>query len=59
LQTGDPNANKLTNNSQAAVPELASGLLWTVNEGGITNVNISQLHERCAFWKQKGSRIPA
>jgi carboxylesterase type B len=59
VQTGDPNAHKLTNASQPAVPELhRSGEEWVIQEDGFRVVKVDQLGPRCEFWRRVATDIP-
>lgn len=58
VQTGDPNAHKITNSSIVGVPPLNEGKQFVVRSGSITNGNVNRLEKRCAFWLSVGSRIP-
>ncbi|KAF7594522.1 hypothetical protein BBP40_008969 [Aspergillus hancockii] len=59
FQTGDPNAHKLTNNSQPGVPRLhATGHEFVVTETGFENIELALLKKRCDFWKSVGDKIP-
>ena len=51
--TGDPNQNKLTNASEAAVPLLegTNRTEWVIESDGFDTVGIGMLEWRCAFWK--------
>jgi len=52
LNTGNPNAKKLTNSSQPAVPEInKTGNEWVIEGRGFRNVKVGQLEARCAFWR--------
>jgi hypothetical protein len=56
--TRDPNAHKLTNASQAGVPELGTGKEFVISSGGFTNVEIAELEKRCAFWASVAGSVP-
>ncbi|KAM3086692.1 hypothetical protein ACMFMG_000817 [Clarireedia jacksonii] len=56
--TGDPNAHKLTNASEAGVPELGTDKEFVIASGGFTNVGIGELEGRCAFWAGVAGSVP-
>ncbi|KAK2761790.1 hypothetical protein FQN54_001618 [Arachnomyces sp. PD_36] len=61
FQTGDPNAHKLTDDSQPGVPELGSGgeqREFVITAEGFENIELKQLRERCDFWRRVGGDIP-
>ncbi|KAF2095022.1 carboxylesterase [Rhizodiscina lignyota] len=58
LQTGDPNAHKLTNPSVPGVPPLSKDLLWTMDPNGFHQRPIKQLKERCKFWHELALKVP-
>lgn len=58
LQTGDPNAQKLTSSTVPGVPNLKAGEEFVIGPGIFSNVKIRKLRERCAFWQRNGKRIP-
>ncbi|KAB2571117.1 putative carboxylesterase protein [Lasiodiplodia theobromae] len=58
FQTGDPNAHKLTDDSQAAVPELDEGKEWVVKTETFETTDIDRLKTRCAFWRENAQDIP-
>ncbi|KAL1613109.1 hypothetical protein SLS60_001341 [Paraconiothyrium brasiliense] len=58
VQTGDPNAHKVTNSSVVGVPSLKDGEQFVIRSGEIANSNVDQLEKRCAFWLSVGDRIP-
>lgn len=58
VQTGDPNAHKVTNASVAAVPDVETGRQFLVTAGGLRQGSIKQLEERCAFWLEVSKRVP-
>lgn len=58
VQTGDPNAHKVTNSSVPGVPPLKNGEQFVIRSGAIANGHVNQLEERCAFWLEVGDRIP-
>lgn len=58
FQTGDPNAHKLTDSSEAGVPELETGKEWVVKADSFEQTDISLLKTRCAFWKENAKDVP-
>ncbi|KAH7055547.1 carboxylesterase [Macrophomina phaseolina] len=58
FQTGDPNAHKLTESSEAAVPELTTGKEWVVKSDSFEQTDITMLKTRCAFWKENAKDVP-
>ncbi|KAF2440285.1 alpha/beta-hydrolase [Karstenula rhodostoma CBS 690.94] len=58
VQTGDPNAHKVTNGSVVGVPSIKSGEQFVIRSGGIATGSIAQLEKRCAFWLSIADRIP-
>jgi hypothetical protein len=58
IQTGDPNAHKLTSTSEPGVPNLETGEEFVVNANGFENVKIVQLKKRCDFWKSAARFVP-
>ncbi|CAG8975870.1 hypothetical protein HYALB_00011120 [Hymenoscyphus albidus] len=58
FQTGDPNGNKLTNDSQTGVAEAKStGEEFVVAENGFGGVEMRQLRKRCAFWLDVSNEV--
>ncbi|KAH8890970.1 carboxylesterase [Thozetella sp. PMI_491] len=58
FQTGDPNAQKLTNSSIPGVPPLSSSQEFVINEEGFAHADLAQLKRRCSLWQKLGPRIP-
>lgn len=58
VQTGDPNAHKLTNASVPGVPGVETGRQFLVTAEGLKQGPIKQLEERCAFWLSVSKRVP-
>lgn len=58
FQTGDPNAHKLTDGSEAGVPELRTGKEWVVKADAFEQTDIDMLKTRCAFWRENAKDIP-
>ena len=59
IQTGDPNAHKVTNASVAGVPRLNEVRQLVVSGAGprIAQGNVSMLEERCAFWLEVAEKV--
>ncbi|OMP82836.1 Acetylcholinesterase [Diplodia seriata] len=58
FQTGDPNAHKLTDDSQSGVPELGTGKEWVIKTESLEETDIGRLKTRCAFWRENAEDIP-
>ncbi|KAF3040267.1 hypothetical protein E8E12_004376 [Didymella heteroderae] len=58
VQTGDPNAHKLTNASVPGVPGVEKGKQFVVAASGLKQGAIKQLEERCSFWLDVSKRVP-
>ncbi|PLB47116.1 alpha/beta-hydrolase [Aspergillus steynii IBT 23096] len=65
IQTGDPNAHKLTGPEVPGVPRLGgrgpgakAEAEFVVKESGFENVALKGLRERCGFWRTVGDRVP-
>lgn len=58
VQTGDPNAHKVTDGSVVGVPSIKSGEQFVIRSGGIATESVAQLEKRCAFWLSIADRIP-
>jgi hypothetical protein len=58
VQTGDPNAHKVTNASIPGVPNVESGKQFLVTELGLKQGPIEMLEARCAFWLDVADRVP-
>ena len=58
IQTGNPNTNKLTNSSEAAVPNIRTGNEWVIAMSGFTTTKIERLKERCGFWMHVAGNVP-
>lgn len=58
VQTGDPNAHKVTNASVPGVPNVEKGKQLLVTADGLRQGGIRQLEDRCAFWLDVSKRIP-
>ena len=58
IQTGDPNAHKLTNSSVPGVPGISFGQQFLVNAGGLANGPVTNLKRRCDFWLTLADKIP-
>jgi hypothetical protein len=59
IQTGDPNAHKITNESVVGVPLLNDGKQFMVRDAGLRIVQgeIGILEERCAFWLRVAAKV--
>ncbi|KNG47360.1 carboxylesterase [Stemphylium lycopersici] len=58
VQTGDPNAHKVTNGSVAGVPGIEEDSQFLVTASGLRQGGIALLEERCAFWAGVAERVP-
>lgn len=58
VQTGDPNAHKLTNGSVPGVPNITKENQFLVTAQGLKQGPIRQLEERCRFWLEVSGRVP-
>lgn len=58
IQTGNPNADKLTNSSEATVPDIRTGNEWVIAMSGFTTTRVDQLKERCGFWMDVAANVP-
>ncbi|KAI7976277.1 hypothetical protein EIK77_010750 [Talaromyces pinophilus] len=58
IQTGNPNTNKLTNSSEAAIPNIRTGKEWVIAMSGFTTTKIERLRERCGFWMDVAENVP-
>jgi carboxylesterase type B len=58
VQTGDPNAHKVTNATVVGVPDVEEGRQFLVTSGGVRQGEIGMLEERCAFWLDRAGRVP-
>jgi len=59
FQTGDPNAHKLTDDTQPQVPSSwRTGEQFVVRDGGFEVVKIDALGKRCGFWRQLADFVP-
>lgn len=58
IETGNPNANKLTNDSVVAWPEVKSGKEWIVQADGFAEDSLTMLKKRCDLWKKVGKYLP-
>lgn len=57
VQTGDPNAHKVTNSSIVGVPDVKEGKQLVVSSVGINQGGIAMLEERCAFWLSVAGKV--
>ncbi|KAF2691907.1 alpha/beta-hydrolase [Lentithecium fluviatile CBS 122367] len=62
IQTGDPNAHKITNASVAGVPRVKEGKQLLVRGAGsgerLAQGEIDMLEERCGFWLGVAGEVP-
>lgn len=58
VQTGDPNAHKVTNASVVGVPGVESGRQFLVTSSGLRQGSVRMLEERCACWMRIAERVP-
>jgi carboxylesterase type B len=58
VQTGDPNAHKVTNASVVSVPGVEGGKQFLITSRGLRQGGTDTLEERCAFWLSVGGRVP-
>jgi carboxylesterase type B len=58
VQTGDPNAHKVTEGGVVGVPGMRSGMQFLVTSEGLKEGGIGMLEERCAFWLEVAGRVP-
>jgi carboxylesterase type B len=50
VQTGNPNAHKVTNESVVGVPDIRDSEQFLVTSGDLKKGGVGMLKERCAFW---------
>jgi hypothetical protein len=58
VQTGNPNAHKVTNSSVPGVPEIGTGKEFVVQTDGFQDIPLKMLELRCAFWEARGASVP-
>ena len=58
VQTGDPNAHKVTNGSVIGVPGIEKGDQFVIRKTGVANGRVDLLKERCAFWLREAEKVP-
>jgi len=59
FQTGDPNAHKLTNETEPEVPEnWRTGEEFVILPDGFENVEVDMLNARCGFWREVADDVP-
>ena len=58
VQTGDPNAHKITNSSIAGVPSVDRGRQFVVRKNGVAEGPTESLERKCAFWLKIGDKVP-
>lgn len=58
VQTGNPNAHKVTNASIPSVPDVETKKQFLVTATGLRTGGIALLEERCKFWLRVADRVP-
>ncbi|KAJ4990475.1 carboxylesterase [Stagonosporopsis vannaccii] len=58
VQTGDPNAHKVTDAAVPGVPGVKEGKQFLVTAAGLRQGPLGQLQERCEFWLDVSKRVP-
>jgi carboxylesterase type B len=58
VQTGDPNAHKVTNASIVGAPRLSEGKHLLITEEGLEVGEVEMLGKRCAFWLGVAEKVP-
>jgi len=58
IQTGDPNAHKVTNSSIPGVPDVEEGKQFLVTASGLRQGSIALLEGRCKYWAGVSQRVP-
>jgi hypothetical protein len=58
LDTGDPNAHKLTKSSVPGLPDLGTGEEFVIGFDVFSNVKLGGLREKCSFWQRNGKYVP-
>lgn len=58
IQTGDPNAHKVTNASVSGVPNVQSETQFLITATGVRTGGMKALEERCEFWLGSAARAP-
>jgi carboxylesterase type B len=58
VQTGDPNAHKVTGEDVVGVPGVKSGMQFLVTSQGLREGAMEMLEERCGFWLGVAGRVP-
>lgn len=58
VETGDPNAHKVTSSSVVDAPSANEGKEFVVKTGGPSVDAIDMLDKRCSFWLQQGTKLP-
>lgn len=58
VQTGDPDAHKVTGEDVVGVPGVESGRQFLVTSQGLRQGGLGMLEERCAFWLGVAGRVP-
>ncbi|KAF2270963.1 putative carboxylesterase [Lojkania enalia] len=58
VQTGNPNAHKITNSTMVGVPNIQRGKQFLVRKSGLADGGTNMLAQRCDFWLKQGSKVP-
>lgn len=58
IQTGDPNAHKVTNITVPGVPDVEEGKQFLVTSTGLRQGGISMLEDRCKYWFGVADKVP-
>jgi hypothetical protein len=58
VQTGDPNAHKVTNASIVGVPQLNEGKQLSVTKEILEVGGVGMIGKRCAFWLGLAEKVP-
>ncbi|CRG82784.1 hypothetical protein PISL3812_00130 [Talaromyces islandicus] len=58
IETGNPNAHKVTDSSILGAPGIRKGEEFVITEDGFQQVKLVQLKKRCNFWLKNGPSIP-
>jgi hypothetical protein len=58
VETGNPNAHKVTNATVSGVPDVEEGKQFLVTASGLRQGGISMLEARCKYWSGVADRVP-
>ncbi|KAH8589390.1 carboxylesterase [Bisporella sp. PMI_857] len=59
FQTGDPNAHKVTDQSQPGVPEIRrDGERFVITSDGFETKDLADLNIKCGFWREVADKVP-